>query len=98
MCFLPGLSENFDRSMSETLEVSGLSPHISCILVYQAATQVLEESATQLWWAGKELQRSKKLADFVGKNEKTKLIVKLQKVSTCLLRFIFLCLASVFQK
>lgn len=45
----------------------------------QASLQVLDENSAQLWWAGKELQRGKKLQDFIGKNEKTKLIVKLQK-------------------
>ena len=48
---------------------------------FQASLQVLDESTAQLWWAGKELQRGKKLQDFIGKNEKTKLIVKLQKVT-----------------
>jgi hypothetical protein len=33
-----------------------------------------------LWWAGKELVREKLLSDFVGKNDKTKIIVKIQKV------------------
>ena len=46
----------------------------------QASLQVLDENTTQLWWAGKELQRGKKLQDFIGKNEKTKLVCKLQKV------------------
>ena len=32
-----------------------------------------------LWWAGKELQRGKKLSDFVGRNEKTKITAKLQR-------------------
>jgi hypothetical protein len=32
-----------------------------------------------LWWAGKEIQRGKKLCDFLGKNEKTKIVAKLQK-------------------
>ncbi|KAM8975209.1 cilia- and flagella-associated protein 298-A [Pelodytes ibericus] len=45
----------------------------------QAGQLVIEEPDSQLWWAGKELQRSKKLLDFVGKNEKTKIIVKIQK-------------------
>ncbi|XP_043927359.1 cilia- and flagella-associated protein 298 [Protopterus annectens] len=44
-----------------------------------AALQVIEDSDAQLWWAGKELQQTKKLADYVGKNEKTKLVVKIQK-------------------
>lgn len=33
-----------------------------------------------IWFSGKELQRGKLLADFVGKNEKTKVIIKIQKV------------------
>lgn len=40
----------------------------------------MPEDECQLWWASKELQRGKKLQDFVGKNEKTKLVVKMQKV------------------
>lgn len=42
---------------------------------------VIEESEARLWWAGKELQRGKKLSDYIGKNEKTKIVVKVQKVS-----------------
>lgn len=45
----------------------------------QAGLQILEESSTQLWWAGKEVTRGKKLFEFIGKNEKTKIIAKLQK-------------------
>ncbi|KAM4045854.1 cilia- and flagella-associated protein 298 isoform 2-T2 [Anomaloglossus baeobatrachus] len=45
----------------------------------QAGQMVIEEPAAQLWWAGKELLRKQKLADYVGKNEKTKIIVKIQK-------------------
>jgi hypothetical protein len=32
-----------------------------------------------LWWANKELQWEKKLKDYVGSNEKTKIVVKIQK-------------------
>lgn len=45
----------------------------------QAGQMVIEEPAAQLWWAGKELMRKQKLADYVGKNEKTKITVKIQK-------------------
>jgi len=45
----------------------------------QVAAQVLDESTVQLWWAGKELQRTKSLEQYVGNNEKTKIVVKLQK-------------------
>jgi len=37
---------------------------------------------TALWWAGKELLRGKLLKDFSGKNEKTKIIVKLAKTGS----------------
>ncbi|KAL1763264.1 UPF0769 protein C21orf59-like, partial [Sigmodon hispidus] len=45
----------------------------------QAALEVIQESEAQLWWAAKELRRTKKLSDYVGRNEKTKIIVKIQK-------------------
>ena len=32
-----------------------------------------------IWFSGKEMQSSKKLSDFIGKNEKTKVIIKIQK-------------------
>lgn len=32
-----------------------------------------------IWFSGKEMQRGKLLSDFVGKNEKTKVIAKIQK-------------------
>ena len=52
---------------------------ISFLLPQQAGQQVLEEETVQLWWAGKELMRSKKLMDYVGRNEKTKIVAKLQR-------------------
>ena len=39
----------------------------------------MEEDTAQLWWAGKQLDRAKLLRDFVGRNEKTKIVAKLQK-------------------
>ncbi|KAL5011036.1 hypothetical protein ScPMuIL_013341 [Solemya velum] len=45
----------------------------------QASLDVFEESNTSLWFSGKEMLRGKKLCDFVGKNEKTKIVAKLQK-------------------
>ncbi|XP_012373318.1 UPF0769 protein C21orf59 homolog [Octodon degus] len=45
----------------------------------QAGLSVITESEAQLWWAAKELRRTKKLSDYVGKNEKTKIIVKIQQ-------------------
>ncbi|CAN4096045.1 unnamed protein product [Withania somnifera] len=39
---------------------------------------ILEENTVQLLWAGKELTRGKKLCDFIGRNEKTKIVIRLQ--------------------
>lgn len=41
--------------------------------------QFYDERST-LWWAGKILEKNKKISDYVGQNEKTKIIVKAQKV------------------
>ena len=46
-------------------------------MYYQAALEVIEHGA--LWWAGKELLPEKSLEDYVGKNEKTKIVIKLSK-------------------
>ncbi|XP_046898937.1 cilia- and flagella-associated protein 298 isoform X2 [Hypomesus transpacificus] len=45
----------------------------------QASLQVIPEEECQLWWAAKELQRGKKLLEYLGKNDKTKIVVKIQK-------------------
>jgi len=45
----------------------------------QASKDVVPKGMGALWWAGKELQRGKKLSDFVGRNEKTKITAKLQR-------------------
>jgi len=45
----------------------------------QASLQVLAQNGATIWWAGKQFQEGKKLQDYIGKNEKTKVTVKLQK-------------------
>lgn len=45
----------------------------------QASLEVIEPAKGQLWFAGKQMFTDQKLADFIGKNEKCKIIVKLQK-------------------
>ncbi|OCT93829.1 hypothetical protein XELAEV_18011500mg [Xenopus laevis] len=66
----------------------GLPPHDPIRMEFEnnedlsgthAGQLVIEEPESQLWWAGKELQRKQKLSDYVGKNEKTRIIVKIQK-------------------
>lgn len=41
--------------------------------------QVIDVQLAQLWFSGKEFLPGRKMKDFVGNNEKTKIIVKLQK-------------------
>eukprot|EP00116_Pleurobrachia_bachei_P009894 sb/3470156/ len=53
-------------------------PHLTPLPICQASLEVIEQGS--LWWAGKELLPEKVLSDYVGKNEKTKVIVKLTKV------------------
>lgn len=39
---------------------------------------LMDPDLAQMWWAGKELMRDKRFSDHVGKNDKTKVIAKLQ--------------------
>merc|ERR1719408_1121611 len=45
----------------------------------KSAMEHLDGEKASLWCFSKELQRDKKLSDYVGKNEKTKVVAKLQK-------------------
>uniref|UniRef100_A0A8C6ZB68 Cilia- and flagella-associated protein 298-like n=1 Tax=Nothoprocta perdicaria TaxID=30464 RepID=A0A8C6ZB68_NOTPE len=49
------------------------------LLGTHAGLEVIKESEAQLWWAAKELKETKVLSDYIGKNEKTTIIVKIQK-------------------
>ncbi|KAM0953622.1 putative cilia-and flagella-associated protein [Dioscorea sansibarensis] len=70
-----------------------LRDHIRCIgrevqvarsmgLVDDNLPQLLTDDnlseGTKLWWAGKELSRGKRLSEYIGDNEKTKIIVTLK--------------------
>ena len=45
----------------------------------QAATALLDPATAQLWCAGREFDRDQTVGDRLGKNEKTKVVAKLQK-------------------
>jgi hypothetical protein len=45
----------------------------------QASLEIIEPAKAQLWFAGKQMLPDKRLVDFIGNNEKCKVIVKLQK-------------------
>merc|ERR1712159_931877 len=38
---------------------------------------ILETADTAMWWAGKDMQQDKMLHEYVGKNEKTKLVCRM---------------------
>ncbi|XP_065871459.1 uncharacterized protein [Euphorbia lathyris] len=40
--------------------------------------ELFREEATQLHWAGKHLMRDKRLCDYIGMNDKTKIVLRLQ--------------------
>lgn len=44
-----------------------------------ASRDVLDPDSAELWWAGKEFLRDQTVGDRVGRNEKTKIVGKLQK-------------------
>jgi len=84
------LDESFSTVKGATMIVypMGLPPHEEVRVVLeddedlsgkQASKMVIEEASAELWWAGKQLQREKILSDYVGKNEKTKIVIKIQK-------------------
>ena len=45
----------------------------------QGGADQLEADSSQLWWAGKLMNPENKLADHVGRNEKTKIVAKITK-------------------
>ena len=45
----------------------------------QASKLVIPEFSLALWWANKELHDEKLLSDYCGKNDRTKLAVKIQR-------------------
>lgn len=46
----------------------------------QAAQEVIDPGRAELWFAGKQMLPQKQLGDYAGRNERTRCIVKLQRV------------------
>lgn len=55
-----------------------LLPALLPVLLQYAADELPPDQAT-LWFAGKQMLPDKKLSEYVGRHEKTKAVVKLQK-------------------
>jgi len=47
------------------------------LFIEQHGTDDLDPKTSSMWFAGKELVSGKKLNDFAGKNDKTKIVVKI---------------------
>ena len=47
----------------------------------QAFLEIIPFDQASIWFCGKEMIKTKILSDHIGKNEKSKVIVKIQKVS-----------------
>ncbi|TPX49011.1 hypothetical protein SeMB42_g02775 [Synchytrium endobioticum] len=81
------LNEAFQDTMEVCMGVfpSGLPPWEPLRMIMEGDIADLslrgkmDKSDTSLWWASKEFKEDKKLSDYVGVNEKTKILVKLQK-------------------
>eukprot|EP00877_Chromochloris_zofingiensis_P003118 jgi/Chrzof1/12807/Cz07g08070.t1 len=52
--------------------------HFTCMPQHFGGEDIDPDTAT-LWFAGKQMLPDKKLLDFVGKNDRSKVVVKLQK-------------------
>jgi len=42
--------------------------------------EIIPSNEASMWFSGKEMVLGKKISDYLGKNEKSKAIVKIQKV------------------
>lgn len=49
------------------------------LFIEEHGTDDLDPKNASMWFAGKELVAGKKLSDFAGKNDKTKIVLKIQK-------------------
>ncbi|XP_022956484.1 UPF0769 protein C21orf59 homolog B-like [Cucurbita moschata] len=69
--------ETIERELAAKFDLLGVSgsTHYQQLL---SDVGLLSEDTTQLKLAGKELMREKQLSDYVGRNEKTKIVLKLQ--------------------
>lgn len=69
----------------------GLPPHDPIQMEFEnkedlegthAGQEIIPFNEATIWFSGKEMQSNKKLSDYLGKNEKTKVIIKIQKVNS----------------
>uniref|UniRef100_A0A0E0DL96 Uncharacterized protein n=1 Tax=Oryza meridionalis TaxID=40149 RepID=A0A0E0DL96_9ORYZ len=66
--------KNIEKTAVTTLQES---PEGLCL---QQKSSGDKHENVQLWWAGKELAMGKKLCDYIGVNDKTKIVIRLKHV------------------
>ncbi len=52
---------------------------LTCVIHPQFGGEDLDPSTSTLWFAGKQMAADKKLCDYLGRNDRTKVVVRLQK-------------------
>ncbi|CAK9176542.1 unnamed protein product [Ilex paraguariensis] len=80
ICVLKGHKQSIEREFTGSYDIMGFPD--SNIRQLLPGLEAIKEDITKLWWAGKELMRGKRLCDYIGKNEKTKIILRLQSPSS----------------
>ncbi|XP_015692959.1 cilia- and flagella-associated protein 298-like [Oryza brachyantha] len=64
----------------EKAAVAALQESPEALLLQQKSSDD-KHGNVQLWWAGKELAIGKKLSDYIGVNDKTKIVIRLRHIS-----------------
>ncbi|CAA7389557.1 unnamed protein product [Spirodela intermedia] len=89
---LPHILRDHVQSLEKEIIVSPLMESSEVKLAQLLSDFVpLNGEMAQLWVAGKELLRGKQLCDYIGKNEKTKITVRLQSASSDAVPDLSLC-------
>lgn len=65
--------KNIEKTAATALQES---PEALC---QQQPTLDDKHESVQLWWAGKELAMGQKLSDYIGVNDKTKIVIRLRQ-------------------
>ncbi|PSS33466.1 UPF0769 protein like [Actinidia chinensis var. chinensis] len=68
--------KSVEREFSANYRIMGFPD--SSLQQLLTGLELLQEDKVELLWAGKKLLKGKQLCDYIGKNEKTKIVLKLQ--------------------
>ncbi|WCJ19464.1 Cilia- and flagella-associated protein 298 [Euphorbia peplus] len=67
-----------EREVMENCQLLGFE-NVSQVQQLLTDVEPYQDETTQLHWAGKQLMRDKKLCDYIGMNDKTKIVLRLQR-------------------